>query len=628
MEGILSDGRIIAFGNSGGYFAFTRYTTTGALDTTFDTDGKLTLIQNITTPTAILATTIRSLPKLIILSDDKFIVSGTSDNDYKVIKLFNDGYVTSFGTYGSVTVNDNIDVSSFLLEKSNGNLITGGYSSNTSTDYKIKKIELYNNGYTLTTNYLSLILSYEEPPSRGNIIKLVDGSYIIPIGINPNVFSGNLSLIKILADGNRDMTFGNAGNVELDYYNYEGGLILLPDGKIIVRHSTKLYKMDLNGILDTSFGVGGIVDFTTIGNGQLRYIDDFILSNDNKLLLACDYNISPSKIITAVVKLNLDGSLDNTFGINGVVNYGFNPNAPSNYSEYPSTLVQDANNKIVVASISSTSNFNNTNIYFSKLNADGSSDSTFGSNGIYTYTTLLNNTYPKKICVTSDNNYLVSYSNYNITTKSNTLKINTNGGIYNSFGINGLVEESDLSLYRDMLIQPDNKILKGGYKNRQFSTIRYNSDGSLDSGFGINGEVNSSIGSYSEIYDLSLQTNGQLIATGVSFNIDRQLITMARYTDLNLGTLDLNSSKNSILVYPNPIEKEATFQYTLQNNKAVSIELVDVQGKVVQNIITNQNQNAGLQLISLTLNDSILTGNYFLKITSSKGSQAVQIIKK
>ena len=103
---------------------------------------------------------------------------------------------------------------------------------------------------------------------------------------------------------------------------------------------------------------------------------------------------------------------------------------------------------------------------------------------------------------------------------------------------------------------------------------------------------------------------------------------MARYTDLNLGNIDLSSPKNSLLVYPNPIEKEATFQYTLNNNETVSIELIDVQGRVLQNIITNENQSAGLQSVCISLNENIASGNYFLKIASSKGDQSVQVIKK
>lgn len=625
---ILSNGKILAFGNSAGQCAFVRFNTNGTLDTTLDSDGKLTLNHTISISGASTSTSIHSLPKIKILADDKIVVSGTSNQEYKVIKLLANGssYDTTFDTDGVVSILDNISYSTFLMVKPDGKIVTGGYSYiNSISDSKIKQIDLNTDGSIFLNTVKTFYLSSDLPPSEGNMIQLSDQSYLVSCG-NSN---RNQSLIKILPNGDRDLTFGISGAVDIESFNGQGKIIILPDGKIAVNNWSKIYKMNANGALDNTFGNAGVLDLALFGNGELNFIDDLILSNDNKLLAAVTYG--SNGVIhsgTAIVKLNLDGTFANDFGTNGVIHYNIN-GISTNIEEFPTAMYQDTNNKIIVASTSYISPSTNTYIYFSKLNFDGSFDASFGTNGIYTYTS--SNLNPalwahQIVGVVSDNTYLVNYQDYHNSRSTHTIKINTTGNLNSSFGTNGLSNDTNISNY--LITQSDGKILKGGQKDNQFSITRYNSDGSLDTSFGSNGEINTPIVNYSEINNILLQTDGKLIATGNSFDGDREKIAMARYTDLNLGNIDLSSPKNSLLVYPNPIEKEATFQYTLNNNETVSIELVDIQGRVLQNIITNENQSAGLQSVRISLNENIASGNYFLKIASSKGNQSVQVIKK
>lgn len=637
---ILSNGKIVAFGSSAGLCSFVRYNSNGTLDTTLDSDGKLTLNHAISISGASTSTSIHALPKIKILADDKIIVSATSNQEYKVIKLLANGssYDTTFDTDGVLSIIDNISFSTFLIVKPDGKLVTGGYSyTNTMSDYKIKQLDIDTNGAIISNTYKNFYLSIDKsPPFSFNTLVLSNQSCLVTVESESNVF-----LIKILPNGIRDMNFGTGGLVNLGSISANSGstIQLLLDGKIIVSHISSLYKMDINGNMDSSFGNAGVLDLTTFDN-KLDFIDAYTISNDNKILIACDYNynvggVGINRIATAVVKLNIDGTLDTTFGVNGIINYDVSTNAIG-YREWPTAIFQDTNNKILVSSLSlnPASNFNNT-IYFAKLNPDGSFDTTFGTNGRYNYSTDNTNDRIVAQVITSsivDNCYLISFINNNIIntnySRTNTLKINSNGDVNTSFGNNGIVTTLPTAFYNHMITQTDGKILKGGEKDNQFSIVRYNTDGSLDLSFGVNGEVHTPIEYSSFINNVQLQTDGKLIATGDSYDGDREKIAMVRYTDLNLGTIDLSLPKNSLLVYPNPIEKEATFQYTLDNNETVSIDLVDFQGRVIQNIITNENQSPGLQLVNISLNETIASGNYFLKIASSKGSQSVQIIKK
>lgn len=101
---------------------------------------------------------------------------------------------------------------------------------------------------------------------------------------------------------------------------------------------------------------------------------------------------------------------------------------------------------------------------------------------------------------------------------------------------------------RDVVIQPDGKIVLGGVSNHggemgccdQYSVTRFNSNGTFDAGFGAaNGHVTTSIGGSWDLgYAMAVQPDGQIVVAGVvddgSGNWDVGLI---RYNAAD-GTLD------------------------------------------------------------------------------------------
>ena len=81
------------------------------------------------------------------------------------------------------------------------------------------------------------------------------------------------------------------------------------------------------------------------------------------------------------------------------------------------------------------------------------------------------------------------------------------------------------------------------------------------------------------------------------------------------------------LVYPNPIASDATFSYTLQEDSAISINIVDIMGRVVKTIRANEMQNAGDHQQNVAIGE-LASGNYLLVFTSPKGTQTVKLIKR
>lgn len=129
--------------------------------------------------------------------------------------------------------------------------------------------------------------------------------------------------------GSLDPTFGNGGKVITSITTGQDkayGVAIQNDGKIIVAgYSTSgitgkdfsVIRYNSDGSLDNSFGINGIVSTDLlIGSEDIAY--SVALQTDGKIVLAgfCD---NGSNKDAALVRYNSNGLLDNTFGTNGIV---------------------------------------------------------------------------------------------------------------------------------------------------------------------------------------------------------------------------------------------------------------------------------------------------------------------
>ena len=113
--------------------------------------------------------------------------------------------------------------------------------------------------------------------------------------------------------------FGNGG--VLPDPNLGAQIGVQPSGKIIQfaypPNSTSLHLQRLNpdGSVDTTFGSNGIVVSPIAANAIEPIMQ---LQSDGKIVLCCNLITTPNCKIE-LVRLNTDGTLDTTFGNNGVV---------------------------------------------------------------------------------------------------------------------------------------------------------------------------------------------------------------------------------------------------------------------------------------------------------------------
>ncbi len=142
----------------------------------------------------------------------------------------------------------------------------------------------------------------------------------------------------------------------------------------------RITKLSPNGLLDNQFGINGLS--TLFQNVTHLYSIDIL--NNSKILVCIDMAITTTTSpITCLVKLNVNGSIDNTFGNNGIVEI----NNPTSHPAYLSLT----DNSILISKIGGV---NNSETVLFKLNENGIINTQFGVNG---YLTLSSNSFPFSI---------------------------------------------------------------------------------------------------------------------------------------------------------------------------------------------------------------------------------------
>jgi uncharacterized delta-60 repeat protein len=150
---VQSDGKIVAAGysyNGSNFdFAVVRYNTNGSLDTTFDTDGKVTTAIGSGTDAAY---------SVVLQSDGKIVVAGNSrigsNDDFAVVRYNTNGSLdTTFDTDGKVTtaIGSGTDEARSVVVQSDGKIVAAGYSDNgPNFDFAVVR---YNTNGSLDTTF-------------------------------------------------------------------------------------------------------------------------------------------------------------------------------------------------------------------------------------------------------------------------------------------------------------------------------------------------------------------------------------------------------------------------------------------------------------------------------------------
>jgi uncharacterized delta-60 repeat protein len=346
--GTANDSKIVAAGpftpTRGVEAALARYNTDGSQDTAFGTRGIVTTAlgsQN-------------SIQAIAIQSDGKVLAAGwvyqSQNYDFALTRYTTSGSLdNAFGSKGVVTTNftgsgrsGSFDYATAIVVQSDGKIVLAGttttkvvpannnialvrYNSNGSLDTS------FGSGGKVPTSYTSI------PGSLGNTS--VDTVALEPDGtiavFGASQFAGGVNhpfIARYTSSGILDSTFGGTGIVVLTQVSLSqsgGGYpalapgVVQGDGRLVVEgvdavsDSADLARLNLDGSLDSTFGTGGSGIAYEAGFLVDRSDPSITLQSDGKFVLGAG---------NAPVRLQSTGALDTAFGTNGVgtVAPGFN----------------------------------------------------------------------------------------------------------------------------------------------------------------------------------------------------------------------------------------------------------------------------------------------------------------
>ena len=307
-------------------------------------------------------------------------------------------------------------------------------------------------------------------------------------------------------------------------------------------------RLNADGTLDTSFAGSGHKIFESGANGApILELSSLIVLPDNKIIYAGKSTTTfPSKMV--VYKVNVDGSFDATFGTNGQVVFS---SGPLSWHSLDALGVQSSGKLLLLGK-----NFDNnapTVGSISRLNANGSTDNSFGTNGVLVPSLGFSDnavTY-SMIKVLNDNSFLVMGTHVAQNTRQNFVaKFDANGLLQTNFGNNGKVilpiangerlyfYNNDIEVASDGAIYINCSTNGGGANNESVLVYKLSSNGVLVNNYGQNGRLSLPGFHFDSwyFYDAQLQDD-KLVVAGM---IDTGLNASYRLQRFNAdGTEDL-----------------------------------------------------------------------------------------
>jgi uncharacterized delta-60 repeat protein len=528
-----SNGKVIIFGTFGKYDNIINpliarlNPTDGSLDTTFS---QLTSING-------------NIYSVTVLPDDKILLTGdftelNGATRNSIAKLNSNGTLdTSFDTgnntssliYGAKVQND-------------GKILIYGSFTSISGVSRNSLARLNADG-TLDTTFnvgSGVVYGINEEQILDLIIQ-PDGKIIICGTFLTYNGSPSRCLARLNTDGSIDSSFniGTGANLLISKIAYQS------DGKIIISGDfssyngiavNRLARLNTNGSLDNSFSIGSGVTSASF----IPAILDITIQSDNKILLSGGLETINGVSKSKIVRLNPDGSIDNSFNIGT----GFlqNTSYTSVWGMYSMKILN--NNKILVGG--GCAFYNGTiRKSIALLNTDGSLDNVFnasyGADAWVLDSKVLND---GKILIAG------SFNTYYQTPKSKIAKLYSNGTIDNSFNPPSVPN----TFIRSFAIQNDDKILitrnsstlVGGIFVETAKIERLNSDGTLDNTFdtnlGANNTISKVIFDNNKIYAIGNFTTYNGISSNriIRLNLDGSIDSSFNVgIGPNLGVLDL-----------------------------------------------------------------------------------------
>src|SRR5512133_900265 len=304
------NGRVVAAGGGGpaSSFCVVRLrSANGTLDPTFGSGGKRVID---------FGTDDEAVHGAALQPDGKIVLAGDTRLQPAVVRLKPNGAldptfdgdgrkVFSWGAIGRVTA---------VVVAPNGKILLGGFSGPEGGNIQVARLRA--NGAFDTTFGTGGIAAVDFGGTEFGeaMARQADGRILVAGRASP----GGAVVARLRATGALDPDFGVGGRVTLSAATSAGAVLVAPDRNILVAGNTSggavmtVTRLRPDGSLETTFGSGGTatVDFGSLAD----LLGGAVLQPDGKIVLA-GYTQASEDV--AVARLDANGALDATFGTGG-----------------------------------------------------------------------------------------------------------------------------------------------------------------------------------------------------------------------------------------------------------------------------------------------------------------------
>jgi uncharacterized delta-60 repeat protein len=348
------------------------------------------------------------------------------------------------------------------------------------------------------------------------------------------------------ADGQPDVSFGNGGQfaacaippgIYPNVYAPTAIAVQSDGGIVVVADKRSLFRLQPNGQLDPTFGVNGLADFGEVVSISVLPDDRVVLADQR----------------TSLTRLIANGGLDKSFGTNGVATHALSGTVASLTILPDGKLIRAGS--VYVPGPNAPSNpscCGRMAFWLTRHNADGSLDMTFGADGVFIQTIGDDNSTAYAVAVGSNGKIVAGgYTVEKMRSRYVVARFSDNGPLDPSFGAGGVLQLTFTTGSNDSIsalrLQADGKVIAVGgaltdFGLRRAAISRYLSNGALDPTFGNGGTAMPSLNQSLDrgyVHDVAVQYDGKIIiAFGLEptncvrdyVNCDTNTFGVMRYT--------------------------------------------------------------------------------------------------
>lgn len=459
-------------------------------------------------------------------------------------------------------------------------------------------------------------------------VKIQADGKIVAAGSKSDADGTDFCIVRFNANGQLDNTFDGDGVAIIDFNSKTDNafdIAIQSDGKMIVvgsavmtnNNDIALIRLNTDGSIDNTFGTGGKVT-TNISGTSNDAASRVLLQADGKIVIIGSGGTDMFNA-NVVARYNTDGSLDNSFDTDGkLLGVSFAPISLNTLSDIK--LLADG--KFIIGGSSSNQPA------IGKLNADGSFDLSFNTTGKLVISETI---FGGNVCLVApqtDGKIVVSYGS-GTTAELKLLRLQSNGTLDASFGTAGksslnIGSSNDYAM--GITVLGSGKIVVCGStyantSNTDFFVARLNDNGSIDNTFGTNGFTITSVapveGDRAET--IAIQSDGKIIVVGNKCTGSCSYVVL-RYNNKSGGGTYIQKVNETFIanIFPNPAH--SSLSLTLKSNITAKISINNIFGSLVfQESIEQTHHDLNIE--------SLKNGVYFITVETAQGTSTQKFIK-